>query len=142
MQRWIMAWLLVLCAAWMPARAADEVSAADAAAARSLVTAQLAAFRADDAERAFSYAAPSVRAQFGDAEKFMAMVRAGYRAVYRPAGVDFMPTQAAGIDLIQQVRLSDADGTAWLAIYRLQRQPGGAWQILSCQLAQLDGRAV
>ena len=39
--------------------------------------------RRDDAKRAFSYAAPSIRAMFGTPERFLAMVRAGYPVVYR-----------------------------------------------------------
>ncbi len=44
----------------------------------------------DDAKRAFSYAAPSIRAMFGTPERFLAMVRAGYPVVYRAAGATFL----------------------------------------------------
>ena len=40
---------------------AQPVSAADARAARTIVGGQLEAFASDDAKRAFSYAAPSIR---------------------------------------------------------------------------------
>ena len=55
-----------------------------------VVSAQLEAFAKDDAKRAFSYAAPSIRAMFGTPERFLAMVRAGYPVVYRAAGVTFL----------------------------------------------------
>jgi hypothetical protein len=143
MPGWIRAALLLFAIGLFAVQArADDVSADQARAARALVQAQLDAFKADDAERAYSYAAPSIRAQFGDAAHFMAMVRGAYPAVYRPANIEFLPAQRAGDDLMQQVRLTDADGGYWLAIYRLERQPDKTWRIASCQLAELEGRAV
>ena len=56
-----------------------------ARAVRTLIEAQLDAFAAGDAERAFSYASPSIRTQFGDATRFMAMVQTAYPMVIRPA---------------------------------------------------------
>ena len=69
---------------------AQPVAAADARAARSVVAAQLDAFANDDAQRAFSYAAPAIRTMFGTPERFLAMVRAGYPVVYRAAGATFL----------------------------------------------------
>ena len=54
------------------------------------IEAQLAAFAADDADKAFSYAAPGIRALFITAERFLSMVREGYPVVYRPASVTFL----------------------------------------------------
>ena len=70
--------------------AAEPVSTSDTKAVRGVVEAQLAAFAADDAKRAFSYAAPAIRAMFGTPERFVAMVRAGYPVVYRPANINFL----------------------------------------------------
>ena len=70
-----------------PLRAAPDVSAADAKAVRSVIEAQLAAFAADDADKAFSFAAPGIRAMFITAERFLSMVREGYPVVYRPVSV-------------------------------------------------------
>ena len=98
----------------MPA-AAQPVADADARAARAIVSAQLQAFASDDAKRAFSYAAPSIRAMFGTPERFLAMVRAGYPAVYRAAGVTFLiPVHVEG-ELVQGVHLTDSEGALWLA---------------------------
>ena len=80
----------------------------------------------DDAERAFSYAAPSIRAMFGTPERFLAMVRAGYPVVYRAGRrrPSCIPLRVDG-QLVQGVHLTDADGALWLAAYRLERQPDG-----------------
>ena len=72
------------------AGAADVLARADARQVRAIVEAQLDAFARDDAVRAFSYAAPSIRSMFGDAERFMEMVRRSYPLVYRPASVAFL----------------------------------------------------
>ncbi|MEO8836901.1 MAG: DUF4864 domain-containing protein [Caldimonas sp.] len=126
----------------VPAAAAELVGPADAQAVRSVVAAQLDALAADDAERAFSYAAPAIRAQFRTPERFMAMVRAGYPAVYRPATITFLqPVRVEG-QLVQGVHLTDAEGALWLAIYRLERQPDKSWRISGCDVRPGSGRLV
>ena len=83
---------------------------------REVIEAQLDAFKRDDAARAFSYAAPGIRASFGTPENFMAMVRDGYAVVYRPRSVSFDAPMLAGGELVQPVRIN------------------------GCQLAPLSGR--
>lgn len=112
----------------------QKVSKAVAARVRSVIEAQLAAFAADDAERAFSYAAPSIRELFGGAGAFIAMVRSRYPVVYRPASVDFLEPLPRQRDVLQAVRMADADGAVWIAVYVLERQRGGAWRIAGCEL--------
>jgi hypothetical protein len=121
---------------------AQAVAARDARAVRAVVSAQLDAFARDDAERAFSYAAPPIRAMFGTPERFLAMVRAGYPVVYRNAGVTFLAALRAGNDIEQGVHLTDADGARWLATYRLERQRDGAWRITGCDVQPASGKTV
>jgi hypothetical protein len=122
--------------------AAQPVAAGDARAVRSAVSAQLDAFASDDAERAFSYAAPAIRTMFGTPERFLAMVRAGYPVVYRAASVTFLVPLRAGAEIVQGVHLTDADGALWLATYRLERQPDGAWRINGCDVQPASGKMV
>jgi hypothetical protein len=119
---------------------AQPVSDADARAVREVIEAQLDAFKRDDAPRAFSYAAPGIRASFGTPENFMAMVRDGYAVVYRPRTVRFDTPMLAGGELVQPVHMTDAGGRAWLALYPMEKQPDGSWRINGCQLAPLSGR--
>ncbi len=108
------------------------VADADARAVRQVVQAQLRAMADGDAERAFSYAAPAIRAQFGDATRFMAMVSGSYPMVLRPrATVFFQPTLDDG-QVLQVVQLRDAEGRHWRASYLLARQPDGHWRIAGC----------
>jgi Domain of unknown function (DUF4864) len=139
MRRALIATALVL--ALVPALAgAQTVSDADARAVRQVIEAQLAAFRRDDAPRAFSYAAPGIRDTFGTPEKFMAMVREQYAVVYRPRSVSFEEPLIVGEDLVQPVRMTDGYGHTWMAIYPMAKQPDGAWRINGCHLARLPAR--
>jgi hypothetical protein len=121
---------------------AEPVPAGEAQAAHAVVSAQLDAFAADDAKRAFSYAAPAIRGMFGTPERFMAMVRAGYPVVYRPASVTFLIPLRSDGQLFQGVHLTDRDGTLWLATYRLERQPDGAWRIAACDVQAASGKMI
>jgi len=118
---------------------AQPVPSADAQAVRKVVEAQLQAFQRDDAERAFAYATPGIREQFGSAERFMEMVRSSYAVVYRPRSVTFRPPVRVGPDLAQPVRMTDEEGHAWLVVYPMERQADGSWRINGCELARLPG---
>jgi hypothetical protein len=130
-----------LACASVPA-AAQPVSAADARAARSVVAAQLDAFANDDAERAFSYAAPAIRRMFGTPERFLAMVRASYPVVYRAASVTFLLPLRVDGELVQGVHLTGADGALWLATYHLERQRDGTLRIKGCDVQPASGKMV
>ena len=122
------------------AAAAEELVPADARAVRAIIEAQLDAFRKDDAARAFSYAAEGIRDSFGTPEVFMDMVRRAYPVVYRPGSVQFDPPLMVEGEVVQPVRMTDAEGRAWLALYPMQRQADGVWRINGCRLGRLAGR--
>ena len=131
----------VLLSALLPfAAPAQGLAPAEARAVRAVIEAQLDAFRRDDAARAFSYAADGIRQTFGDAETFIEMVRISYPVVYRPNSVQFDPPLVAEDEVVQPVRMTDADGRAWLALYPMQRQKDGSWRINGCRLGRLAGR--
>jgi hypothetical protein len=133
-----LAWTLCALALWPVAQAAP-LSAADERSVRSTVQAQLAAFAADDAPLAFSYAAPNVREALGTAAGFMAMVREAYPVVYRPASVAFLKPDQRDGQVFQRVQMVDAAGEAWLATYSLQRG-GKGWLITGCVVVANRGR--
>ncbi len=128
----------MLCAAL--AQAAD-LGAADAKRVRGVIESQLAAFEADDAARAFSFATPQLREFFGSADNFLRLVRSSYPVVYRHASVAFLrPTLDDGV-VTQGVHFTDGNGALWLALYRLERQPDRSWRISACQAVPAEGRA-
>ena len=120
----------------LPARA-ESISEADRMAFRSVITGQIEAFRADDGARAYVYAAPMIRQIFPDPESFMNMVRQGYQPVYRPQSFAF---GEAGLSAsgrpVQRVRVVGPDGITYEAIYTMERQPDGTWQINGCAIVR------
>jgi hypothetical protein len=135
------AWAMSALATWPLRGSAQDVSAADAKAARALIEAQLAAFAADDAPRAFSYAAPAIQTMFGTPERFLSMVRDSYPVVYRPASVSFLQPEWVGGKLVQRVQMSDAAGAPWLVVYELERQNDRSWRISACVAGRSQGRS-
>ena len=118
---------------------AAEISKEDAAAIRKVITQQLDAFARDDGPRAFSLATEGIQAQFGTAEAFMEMVRGQYQVVYRPKSVRFLPPEIVEGEVVQPVRMTDAAGEAWLAIYPMRREAGRGWRTNGCLLHRLQG---
>ena len=144
MNRW-MALLVLGLAVVYPLRtaAADSgLADRDQAAIRTTIESQLAAFQRDDGAAAFTYAAPSIREQFGTPDNFMSMVRTGYDPVYRPREVEFHDIVALDGAPTQEVLVVDRNGVAYLAYYLMQQQPDGRWLIKGCVLRRIPDRAV
>jgi len=115
------------------------IAEADAQSIRSVIEAQLAAFSVDDAQTAFSFASEGIQQTFGTAENFLAMVKATYPVVYRPATVLFLEPEQVAEEIMQGVEMADEDDRLWLAIYQMQRQPDNTWRISGCVLKSLPG---
>lgn len=120
----------------LPLRA-ESLSPQDEAAFRDVIADQIAAFRADDGTRAYSHAAPAIRQIFPDPDRFMGMVRQGYQPVYRPRSYEFGKAgfSASGRP-IQRVTIVGPDGLTYEAVYTMERQPDGTWQINGCALVR------
>ena len=57
-------------------------------------------------------------------------------AVDRPAGIVFLDLLSIWPDAVQQVRITDDSGRAWLALYAMQRQRDGSWRANGCRLVR------
>ncbi len=119
-----------------PAWSQPAVTADDEAAIRSVITRQLKAFERDDGDAAYAFASPHIQGQFGDAGRFLAMVRRAYPAVYRPRSVDFAELLVGEGTIVQQVELVGPNGEAELALYSMQRDTAGQWRIDGCTLVR------
>jgi hypothetical protein len=64
----------------------------------------------------------------------MAMVRRGYAPVYRHKSLEFGDGHAADGKVALQVRIIDAEGLPWDALYTLELQPDGSLKITGCIL--------
>ena len=139
---WPARWLLALCLAFTAATGgAAELPEAQAKAVRAVVEAQLDAFATDDAERAFSYAAPSIHKMFGNAPTFMAMVQGQYGMLVKPESVLFLLPESVRGDVIQEVMLRDGMGRLWRATYRLEQGADEGWRINGCVVKPDDGKS-
>ena len=95
MRRFISILFLTAAALGFAAHArADDLNAADADNVRGVIAAQLAAFEADDASRAFSFATPQLQKVFGSADNFLLMVRSSYPVVYHGLAPDTFTDEA------------------------------------------------
>ncbi|MCC7274852.1 MAG: DUF4864 domain-containing protein [Alphaproteobacteria bacterium] len=137
MRRWIVAVALLLAA---PAAAQVPAGPGERAAIRQVISDQIQAFRRDDAAGAFAFAAPAIQAMFGTPENFLAMVRNGYRPVYRPRAVEFRDLRETEGTLIQRVLVVGPDGVAEVALYVMERQADGSWRIAGCYLTKAEER--
>ena len=95
---------------------------------QGVIDAQIEAFRADDMDRAFSYASPSIRTLFGTPQNFGAMVRQGYPMVWRPADVRYLGLRDVDGLLWQRVRFTDMGGDVHLFDYNMIQTENG-WKI-------------
>jgi hypothetical protein len=120
----------------LPARA-ESLSADDKAAFQSVISGQIDAFRAEDGARAYSYAAPMIKQIFPNPDVFMNMVRQGYQPVYRPQSFRFGDAgfSASGRP-VQKVTVVGPDGITYEAIYTMEQQPDGSWQISGCAIVR------
>lgn len=123
------------------ARAEIQLDTGDGSAIRAVIERQIEAFRQDDSDSAFAFAAPSIRAMFGDAQSFMDMVRKSYQPVYRPSDIEFGELSIKGEIIAQQVHVIGQDGKPRTALYVMERQKDGSWAIAGCMLVDEPGRS-
>jgi len=121
--------------------AGSAAGADDIATAQNVIRSQERAFSRDDATGAYSHAAPGIRELFPDASLFMFMVQHSYAPVYRHRSFEFGEAQAAGDAIAQHVHIVDENGEGWEALYTLERQADGTFQITGCTLLK-SGQAV
>ena len=127
--------VLLLCAAFaisfMPARAEDPLETT-----RHVIEDQITAFLKDDADTAYSFAAPGIKAMYPDKTTFFAMVKKSYEPVYHPGNYAFGRSRsiAGGATIYHEVLISGRDGKDWTAIYQMTRQPDGSYKINGVQI--------
>ncbi len=122
-------------------RAEDAPTANDISSAQTVIAAQMEAFKRDDGEGAFVFAAPAIKEMFQTPEIFMEMVRQQYAPVYRPLYVEYLEPVVVGSNLVQPIILTGENGVTVLARYALTRQSGGDWRIIGVTLSPAPDEA-
>ena len=108
---------------------------AEIKAGQAVIDGQLKALIANDGAKAYSYAAPNVKQIFPTVDAFMNMVTNGYAPVRQPQSYSFGKVEKTGPgSIIQQVLIVGPDGKDYEAVYTLQQQPDGSFQITGCSL--------
>jgi hypothetical protein len=113
---------------------ADDDTPTDAA--RRVIERQLDAFAHNDADAAYSFAAPGVQAQFPDSLGFLAMVAFHYPALYHHRRVEFGDAAEGDGHVAEVVLVTDDDGKLWQAIYKLEKESDGRWAISGCVVSE------
>lgn len=117
-----------------PSAKADDTSEI-----RAIIEGQLLAFRADDAEKAYSFAAPIIKEIFPTQDSFIEMVRKGYPQVYRSKTYEFGTLDDTDFGLAQFVSITDESGQKWTALYTVEKQKDGSWKISGCRILKEPG---
>jgi Domain of unknown function (DUF4864) len=135
--------LLMLLAPLLPAIAnADDLSAADRAAMQAVISGQIGAFQHDDGSTAYGFASPNIQTYYPTADLFMAMVKNGYPAIYRPQSVTFGEALDTDAGPVQKVFIKGSDGQAYIALYAFQHQPDGTWKINGVTVLKDDSPSI
>ncbi|MCP1199322.1 DUF4864 domain-containing protein [Notoacmeibacter sp. MSK16QG-6] len=115
--------------------AAVSVSAQEPPPWQQTIDDQLRSFQSGDDVGAYAHAAPNVRSMYPTLEGFMAMVEGGYPQVRRPKSWKMgTATPLSESQIAQEVIIVGPDGKLWKALYMLQRQADGRWQISGVSL--------
>jgi hypothetical protein len=118
-----------------PTAGGSTLPAAEWKAIKKVIGDQRAALVAGDAAKAFTHAAPGIRAQFGSPENFLAMVQSAYVPLVTARYTEFLEGAVIDGNVIQPLRLVAADNTVQVALYTMQKQKDGRWKISGCVLA-------
>ena len=113
---------------------------ADQSAFQAVISGQLEAFKKDDGQTAYSFAAPIVKGIFPSAEIFMGMVKRGYEPIYKNTKYVFgdLATDSLGRPA-QHVIITATNGKRYEAVYAMQQQPDGSWKIAGVQMVEIPG---
>jgi len=120
---------VVLCLALLSftaAKAEDPVAEAQA-----VISGQIAALMRNDAERAYSFASPSIRSLYPDKNQFLDMVRKNYEPVYQAGNYAFGRSKliGGGEMVLQEVMIGAREGKDWTAIYQMRLMDDGSYKV-------------
>ncbi|MGI2032024.1 DUF4864 domain-containing protein [Rhizobium panacihumi] len=110
----------------IPAFAEDPVADAQA-----IISEQIAAMKAQDAGKAYSFASPGIRGLFPDENRFFAMVQKNYEAIFHAGNYAFGRSKLVGGGelVLQEVMISGPGGKDWTAIYEMRLMDDGSYKV-------------
>lgn len=124
------------------AMADDSVTAEDLKATQQVIAGQISAFKADDYQSAYSFAAPNVKQVFPSVNAFMSMVKSGYKPLYQHTSYNFGESTSSNGKIYQEIIVNDESGQLWRFIYALAKQQDQSWKITSVVMHRYEGKSV
>ncbi|MEM7268691.1 MAG: DUF4864 domain-containing protein [Pseudomonadota bacterium] len=105
----------------------------DATAIKSTILSQIDAMQADDWDKAFTFASPTIQGIFKSPYNFSEMVKRGYPMVWKPSDVQIGDLVETPRGPMQTMFFVDQEGRAYVADYLMQ-QIDGVWRINGVQI--------
>lgn len=121
--------VLALSSPWQGAKGQSDLDQI-----RAVIEQQLTALRRGRGAEAYRSASDGVRQEFPDVPSFMRMIATAYAPLLKHRRATLLDLQATPTGFAHGVRLVDAAGVTWNALFTVERQSDGAWAISGCQL--------
>lgn len=109
---------------------------------QTIITAQIDAFLANDADAAYAFAAEPIKMRFPTAALFVRMVERGYPAVYAPQSFSFAASALTPSGPAQQVEFVGEDGQVWRGLYTFAEEDDGNLLISGVFLRRQNERQI
>ena len=106
-----------------------------------VIESQIQAFLDEDAELAYSYAAPLIKMKFNNPLEFMSMVKNYYEPVYNPKQFYFIDARYFEGAIYHQLQVISQQDESFLATYSLI-QDGGKWKISGCAVYPMQKQSI
>ena len=108
---------------------------------QSVIESQIQAFLDENAELAYSYAAPMIKMKFTNPVEFMSMVKNYYEPVYNPKQFYFLDDKYYEGAIYHQLQVISQKNESFLATYSLI-QDEGRWKISGCAVYPMQKQSI
>lgn len=106
-----------------------------------IIQSQIQAFLDENAELAYSYAAPLIKMKFNNPLEFMSMVKNYYEPVYNPKQFNFIDARYFEGAIYHQLQVISQQDESFLATYSLI-QDEGKWKISGCAVYPMQKQSI
>ena len=106
-----------------------------------IIESQIQAFLDENAELAYSYAAPLIKMKFTNPIEFMSMVKNYYEPVYNPKQFYFLDAKYYEGAIYHQLQVISQKNESFLATYSLI-QDEGQWKISGCAVYPMQKQSI
>jgi hypothetical protein len=106
-----------------------------------IIESQIQAFLDENAELAYSYAAPLIKMKFDNPSEFMFMVKNYYEPVYNPKQFYFIDARYFEGAIYHQLQVISQQDESFLATYSLI-QDEGKWKISGCAVYPMQKQSI